>query len=245
MKDKIKVFIFLKNRFLSKIVYRFGKFQFFLLSRSADLLIRFSRLIGRFYTSIWSLQGISWFDHRFDYLRGIDNIFWLERAFFVNRVIKKNSSVLDIGCGDGIFSGLFYSAVAKEVLAIDLDSRAISHAKRYYNRSNVTFINRNILKWEPKDKKFDLILLFAVIEHFSKRDGLLLLEKIRKMMKPDGLLMGSTPVFSDKGYHNMEHKNEFSSVKDLNKFLGIKFKRVKTYTSNWPGRLECYFECRN
>lgn len=213
------------------------------LSVLSDTNILIGEFIAAFYKFIWPYTGYSWFDHRFDYLRGPENIFWLERAIYASSLIRKGDTILDIGCGDGIYSGKFYSIKAKFVDAIDIDSNAIKHAKKLYSRKNVKFSKKNILIWTPI-KKYNNIFMFAVIEHLTEKDGKMVLSKIEKCLAKDGVFFGSTSVFEDDGYHNFEHKNEFISVATLKKFLSQKFKKVKITTSNWPGRLECYFECR-
>lgn len=208
----------------------------------SNILILLGQLLASVYEYIWPYSGRSWFDHRFDFLRGPKNIFWLERAFFANNLLNDNDVVLDIGCGDGIFSGLFYSIKAKWVDAIDLDKDAIVHAKSLYPTKNIKFSQKNILTWKPA-KKYDKIFMFAVIEHFTPKDGLDTLSKIGKSLNKGGVLLGSTPIFKEQGGHNLEHYNEFVSIPSLKKFLSKKFKKVKIFVSDWPGRLECYFKC--
>lgn len=223
---------------LTKIYYRY-------LNISAKFLIKWARYIGNQYTSIWTNLHTSSFDHRFDYLRGIDNYYWYERAIFAIQRIKPENIVLDVGCGDGIYSGLFYSKAAKKVDAIDLDDEAVKHAKKHYSRKNVKFQSISIQDWLKKGKKYDTVLMFAVIEHFTPQDGIRTLKGIGKSLTKDGILFGSTPIFSDTGMHNFDHQNEFFSNDKLKSFLETSFKDVTIFISKWPNdRNECYFECR-
>lgn len=232
-----------KQSFLNKTGLFLAPQIYKILSVAANINISIGILISSMYKYIWYYTNYSWFDHRFDYLRGPENIFWLERAIYSNNLIRKGDVVLDIGCGDGIYSGKFYSSNAAFVDAIDIDLKAIKHAKKLYHQKNINFFQKDILKWTPK-KIYNDIFMFAVIEHFSKKDGLKVLSKIGKSLVNGGVLFGSTPVFKDSGSHNFEHKNEFDSVISLKRFLSQRFRKVKITTSNWPGRLECYFECR-
>ena len=222
--------------FLAPLIYK-------ILNVLSDINILIGKLIASTYKFTWPYIGTSWFDHRFDYLRGPENIFWLERVIYTNNLIHQGDLILDIGCGDGIYSGKFYSSIAKFVDAIDLDLKAINHAKKTYPQKNVKFSKKNIVNWTPT-KKYNGISMFAVIEHLTKKDGQKVLSKIGKSLAKGGVFFGSTSVFEDRGFHNFEHENEFASVVILKKFLSQKFKSVKITTSNWPGRLECYFECR-
>lgn len=217
----------------------------YLLDILANILIYVSNKVGRLYTFLFSFLGTSWFDHRYDYLMGINNYHWLERAFWVLPKIYKGDTVLDIGSGDGIFTGIFYSDKAKSVLAIDINKDAVSQSKKYYSKSNVIFLKKDLLKWNIPVKKYDVVILFSVIEHFTAKDGQAILSKIKKSLKSEGVLFGSTPIFSELGVSNWEHKNEFTSNGQLKLFLKQVFSNVKMSESMWTKkRPECYFECR-
>ncbi len=58
----------------------------------------------------------------------------------------KNKTVLDLGCGTGIFSVGAYVAGAKKVIGIDLDKDAIQTAKKFAeeNKLNIDFIVKDI-----------------------------------------------------------------------------------------------------
>jgi len=212
----------------------------------ADILVFLNKRLGLIYTFLFGIVGTSWYDHRFDYLRGVENYFWLERAFYTLNKITSDSILLDLGCGDGVYSGVFYSSKAKRIVAVDKDKSAIEHAQKYYGKKNVNFICKDIEKWDFPEIKFDLILMFAVIEHFEASKGLVVLEKIGRSLKKGGVFFGSTPIFTKKGkISNFEHQNEFISEESLKAFLLKRFNKVKIYNSNWPNRNECYFECQN
>jgi len=214
------------------------------LSKVADLLITANKFVADRYVGIWYYLGYSWFDHRFDYLRGMDNIYWLERAFFAMKIIKSQHKVLDVGSGDGSLSGLFYSVRAKSVDAFDLDPAAIAHSQKHFSRSNVRFFQSDASHVSKMQQKYDVILAFAVIEHFSPSSGRAFLKDVGKMLKGQGIFMGSTPIFKEQGGHNPEHANEFTNKLSLKKFLSAHFHQVNLHFSQWPGdRLECYFEC--
>ena len=226
-------------------IKKFAEVCYFVLDILTIILIKASEFLSEQYKFIWSYLHRSWFDHRFDYLRGIENYYWYERAILAQQKIKQDGVVLDIGCGDGIYSGLFYSAKAKKVEAIDMDKSAIQHAKKYYSRSNVNFKNIDIHNWLKKGKKYDTVVMFSVIEHLSVEDGTETLKMIGKSLNKNGSLFGSTPLFSDNDEHNFEHQNEFSSELQLRSFLKKTFRKVDLYISIWPyGRKECYFECK-
>ncbi len=201
-----------------------------------------SKGIGYLYTRSWGTLGITFFDHRFDHLRGPENWHWMERGVFGARLIPRGGTVLDLGCGDGIFSGLCYSPVAGSVDAIDRDSRAISLARKRYPQENVHWhVSDILLDAFPRDR-YDTVFLFAVIEHFSVAAGTDLIRKIGAALEPGGTLLGSTPLFHELGGHNDEHDNEFFSEEYLRAFLEPHFETLEIWVSRWPNRNEAYFQ---
>jgi SAM-dependent methyltransferase len=214
-----------------------------LFDAAAQVCFGMNRLVGWSYLRLWPILGIYWYDHDFDYLLGPTVNKWMERGTLANRHIKPGDEVLDVCCGDGTFSGTFYSQNASHVDAFDYDEKAVATARRKHAKPNVRFFVADATKL-TLSKKYDVILLFVAIEHFSVADGTRLLQKLGAALNEGGLLMGSTPIFVEVGGHNDEHQNEFLSVAQLRDFLAPHFGEVDLWCSQWRGRLDCYFECR-
>jgi len=210
----------------------------------ANIILKIGERLGLIYSDLFSRLGTSWFDHRFDYLKGISNYHWMERAFFSLDIIKKGDVVLNIGCGDGSFDGLYYADKAEYVVSIDKDPVAISHAKKYYKRPNVSFVKLDITRKKLPSKKYNIVLMFAVIEHFTELEGIEVLKNIKQSLKSGGILFGSTPLLKSLGKSNWEHKNEFCSTNQLKTLLSKVFQKIDIKIQKWSeGRTEIYFKC--
>jgi len=208
------------------------------------LVLKLGKLIGNVYSWIWGYFRVPWFDHRFDHLRGPENWYWAERGIFGRKFIHEGAVVLDLCCGDGLFSGLYYSQVAAHVDAVDRNEKALRLARRRYSRKNVVFHYLDALKDAFPRQQYDVIFFFASIEHFSDEAGAQLLQKIGTALNQQhGILFGSTPILSHRGGYNYEHENEFLSLEQLEKFLKPHFAEVELWVSKWPNRDECYFRC--
>jgi SAM-dependent methyltransferase len=210
---------------------------------AAQACFALNKLVGWSYLKLWGILGIYWYDHDFDYLLGPGWNKWTERGILANRLIRPGDEVLDVACGDGTFSGNYYSQNATHVDAFDYDQKAIATARKKHPKPNVHFFVADATNIDLV-KKYEAILLFASIEHFSIEDGARLLQRLGGALKPGGVLLGSTPIFKEIGGHNDEHKNEFLSVEQLRNFLTPHFANVELWSSQWPKRVDCYFECR-
>ncbi len=95
--------------------------------------------------------------------------------FFSNE-IKKDSKVLDIGCGKGI---LTYDIAKKSkfVLGIDINKNSIDIAKKNFHRDNIKYIVADCTKYNFREK-FDYIILSNVLEHIKER--VVLLNKLKQ-----------------------------------------------------------------
>ncbi len=224
-----------------------GKFLAIALVEKLDaiavLLFKISKKAASVYRRVWYYTGQPWFNHNYDILAGLASPMWLERGFLPLPFIDQKADILDIGCGDGSFDAYFYSRFARKVTAIDVNHTAIEYARTNHAADNITYIVRDIVDGELTNR-YDVILMFAVIEHFSYDDGVRVMKKVRRHLKSRGVFIGSTPIFISKGGHNAEHLNEFTSVPELRKFLQVVFKSVLIKQTRWSDeRVECYFFC--
>jgi len=102
----------------------------------------------------------------------------------------KNMEVLDLGCGGGLTCEPLRRLGAK-VTGIDFVKANIVVAKHHakISKLKINYINAD-LNDVKIDNKFDLIILFEVLEHLSNWEGLII--KIRKNLKPKGKIIIST-----------------------------------------------------
>jgi len=206
-------------------------------------MTRFGSLVGYLYLRSWPTRNLPFYDHRYDYLEGPSNWYWQERGVVGAKTIPSGGKVLDLCCGDGTYSGIYYSSRAGHVDALDRNPSALSLARRRYRLPNVSWIDADVLASPFPSSDYDVVMLFAAIEHFSVANGTTLLAKIAKSLKPTGTLIGSTPIFAEEGGHNMEHDNEFFSMSYLTGFMEPHFGHIETWTSDWRGRIDAYFQC--
>lgn len=138
---------------------------------------------------------------------------------------NKKSSILDFGCGAGIFLKKLYNSGYKDLSGVE-----VSETKT--NSTNDCFvITKNIQK-----RKYDVILMMDVLEHIE--DDSVILKKIKSHLKPDGILLLSVPAYqflwSDHDILNMHHRRY--NRNSLEKV--IKEAKFKTqFMTNWNSTL--------
>jgi SAM-dependent methyltransferase len=114
--------------------------------------------------------------------------------------------VLDAACGEGYGSDLL-AQKAQSVTGIDLSAEAVNHAQdRYGARENLQFRVADCTNLPFPDNTFDRVVSFETLEHLAEQNQLL--SEFRRVLKPDGSLVLSTP---DKAQYSdaQEFDNEF------------------------------------
>ena len=114
------------------------------------------------------------------------------RAAVVRRLIPagRGGSALDIGCGPGYYTRML-SEKGWRTTAIDTDPQNIESARSHADETRVGDA-AGLLASLP-ESGFELALALEIIEHMPKAHGGELLKNIARTLKPDGLLLLSTP----------------------------------------------------
>ena len=120
--------------------------------------------------------------------------------------------VLDAACGEG-YGSMLLARRAAEVIAIDVDARAIAHARlRYGQQANLRYVQGSCVAVPLAQGSIELIVSFETIEHLSEQDAML--AEFRRVLARDGVLIISSPnkpIYSaDAGQVNHFHVRELS-----------------------------------
>ncbi len=110
------------------------------------------------------------------------------RYYFALDVVGGNT-VLDIACGTGYGIGLLGSK-AEFVVGIDIDPIAAKEAKNEC-LANAAVLLGSGLGLPFNDETFDVITSFETLEHLHERK--IFLQELRRVLRPNGTLMLSTP----------------------------------------------------
>ena len=105
-------------------------------------------------------------------------------------VAIKDKVVLDLGCLDGAISLGYLDYGARRVIGVDIDTDAITVAKKYRANDRAEFYESSIDGIPLEDNSVDTILCFDVFEHVEEPGAML--EEIGRVLKPGGQLLVGT-----------------------------------------------------
>lgn len=94
--------------------------------------------------------------------------------------------VLDLGCRDGALARAYLAG--NEVVGVDVDRRALASAEQRGVRAVWADLDRPL---PFDDASFDVVVVGEVLEHLRLPEQALL--EARRVLKPDGVLVGSVP----------------------------------------------------
>ena len=129
----------------------------------------------------------------------------------VNNRNIRNLKILDVGCGGGIICEPLARLGAK-VTGIDFAPNNIIAAKIHSkkNKLKINYINKDIEK-SKLDEKFDIILMFEVLEHLDNFIGAM--EEIHRISLPGCLVKISVPYWNSSfAYIDPTHKRGFHEL---------------------------------
>ncbi len=146
--------------------------------------------------------------------------------YLLARELSAGKRVLDLACGEGYGTALLASS-AGEVVGVDNVPEVVAHARTRYPRPNIRFEIGACGAVPLPDASIDLVVSFETLEHVEDQEGML--QEIRRVLRPNGLLLLSTPdrrVYSDLlGNRNPYHPRELDR-EELEALLGKHFRRV-------------------
>lgn len=155
----------------------------------------------------------------------------LNRYLWALRHVRQGNVVLDAGCGSGYGDFILLNGCAR-VVGYDVSTEAIAYAQRKaakmdqprltYELRDIGDLGRYGFNVQPV---FDAVVCIEVIEHLTEDRQLNFLSAIKKLLKPEGRLMITTPEKKEGHPMTEFHENEFTRDGYLT-FLGSAFEKV-------------------
>ncbi len=159
-------------------------------------------------------------------------------AFEIYQCMKKEDTVLDLGCG--ILTPI-EPLISKNWLCVDLFENSLHHIK--YSVSTIKMDMRDTEKFV--DYSFDIVLSLDSVEHLEKEDALIFLDEVKRICRKHAFIF--TPREWNDNHENYEnditglglnelqlHKS-FIDRKELEK---AGFKIIRAIDAGWLARFD-------
>lgn len=112
--------------------------------------------------------------------------------YFLKFNISKNTKILDIGCNYGSLIYNLYRKGYKNIQGIDINKNSTTQGKKSYKKISQKIQVYNGEKIPFKNKSFDIVLMFDVIEHIPQVEKFLKKE-VYRVLKKGGIFIFQTP----------------------------------------------------
>jgi len=142
----------------------------------------------------------------------------------MSNIDKKYGSMLDAGCGTGIYSFTLARRM-KSINAIDIEKEKIDYGKKVNLWKDIKFEKMDLCNLKFPKENFDLIICSDVLEHIKNDKEAF--SELARVLKENGTLLITVPYLSEKnkkdykkynheraGY-NEEHINEMCKKNNL------------------------------
>lgn len=141
------------------------------------------------------------------------------------QALVKGKVVLDIASGSG-YGAKLLAETAAQVYGVDVSEDAVAYAQSHYGGKNIQYHVGNGERIPLKDNAVDVVVTFETIEHIEDYNAFL--REVKRVLKPDGLAIISTPNDLEFAEGNHFHLHEFE-YKELTSLLKKEYKHVKPY----------------
>jgi|YNPNPStandDraft_1061719.scaffolds.fasta_scaffold56234_1 ubiquinone/menaquinone biosynthesis C-methylase UbiE len=126
--------------------------------------------------------------HKYSFLSRLDHEYGLRKRCKAVLRYRKFGRLLDVGCATGDFLNAMRQYQGWEVYGVEINESASEYARRQLGLMVKTGTLEDV---DYPESYFDVVTLWHVLEHIY--DPLSALKKIHRLLKPDGLLVFTTP----------------------------------------------------
>jgi O-antigen biosynthesis protein len=146
--------------------------------------------------------------------------------------LVKGKAVLDCACGTGYGLEMYESAGAQAVTGVDVDPEAVEIASSRHGKA-ATVLQGDLRKLPLEDDSFDIVTCFETIEHVDGAEAGI--AELRRVLKPEGILVISSPNPDVYVGNNEHHVHEFRPA-ELDEAVRKHFAETAVYEQRaWLG----------
>jgi 2-polyprenyl-3-methyl-5-hydroxy-6-metoxy-1,4-benzoquinol methylase len=162
-------------------------------------------------------MDIDYFNMKYENFDGYQKSHY-KRYEFARTLINDGDVVGDMACGSG-YGSMMLLEKSKEVYSIDIDPITINEVDNRYKNENIHFVVGDLIDLKIENK-FDKIVSFETLEHFTPDDFKKVIANFHKALKQNGTLIFSTPYNQEQSEASMRfHKTFYITEKTIDDFF--------------------------
>ena len=136
---------------------------------------------------------VGFYDKIYKQKRGIQSKWHHTHYGLVKKIIGNYKKHLDVGCAGGTFVNFLDKN--KLSYGADISLNQIEYAKKKYQTKKHKFFLIKNNKLPFNDKSFDVVTNLQLMEHLPLEDNKKLLKEVKRVLKPKGKLIITTPNY--------------------------------------------------
>lgn len=207
---------------------------------------------------VWTDENVNFFWNYYNNNPAFENLSFSKESGtqvinMVGKYIPLQGKVLDYGTSKGYFTDRLLQQGSVEVYSCDFSEETITKNNNQF-AGNARFKGCSLVRGFPSSFQndfFDVVFLLETIEHLTDKYYQSTFEEIRRMLKPGGYLVVTTPNDEDLSenavccpecgcvFHRVQHVRSFNSHSLANFMSSFQFRQVmcgstdlKIYGSN-------------
>jgi ubiquinone/menaquinone biosynthesis C-methylase UbiE len=166
----------------------------------------------------------------------------VKRCFFAYEYASeyvKNKITADIGCADG-YGTQFLADYSNKTTGVDYSAETVKIAnEKHKNKTNLNFISSSVPPLPFEDNSLEVITAFQFIEHIEDRLGFI--KEVKRVLKPGGTFLCSTPNIKMSIARNPFHVHEYT-FDEMKKEAGSVFDKIELYGVQGNSKVNKYYE---
>lgn len=129
---------------------------------------------------------------------------------FLKSFLNKNSSLIDLGCGDGSFLSCAKTFTQK-IIGVDLNQKAVQICRQ----KNIKVFRKNALDTKLLSHSFDIVRAQNILEHLLRPEKLIL--EAKRLLKPNGTLIIHVPTNFSTFYPITNFWDDYTHIRPFTK----------------------------
>jgi SAM-dependent methyltransferase len=180
------------------------------------------------------------FINQFFLMSAYKRTWWVEGPAFCGLAIEPGARILELGCGTGYYTDIFFSPFASEIVAIDIDPRAIEFARRFHQTKNIRYAVVDFRKELPEGP-FDVVIWSPTIIAYTPEEVDVFMARLSTILAKNARLCGFTAVEAEGPSDDVL----WHDLRSLGARIKKYFANVRVFERNHvtiqPHRHELYF----